>query len=310
MGLERVVFMKFFPSVGLRAGLAALLACATVSGASAASGRLTIDSGGLKRTAFVVEHARLKRALRPTIIVLHGQSGAGLRIRRYLGLEEVLKSPSVVAVYPDAVDGHWDVSDKGDRDIRFIQDLVSKLEADGISDRRRIFVVGTATGGILAMRLACANTQMLAGAASLISLMPAADAAACNPAKPLPFMLMAGTADPMVPYNGGKADLVEYKGDVVSADATIAPFAKAAGCTGKPVKIDVADRDPNDGSRVQIETQQGCKAPVELVRIEGGGHTLPGRRRIGERGLAVGAHNNDIDAARVLLDFVKQAVDR
>ena len=162
---------------------------------------------------------------------------------------------------------------------------------------------GGGPGGILAMRLACRETGTFAGAASLIALMPTADAAACKPSRPIPFMLLAGTADPKIPFGGGKADIPEYKGEVVSAAGTLAPFAAAAACGDKTTKIDVADRDRNDGSRVQLEFRVGCKAPIELVRIDGGGHTLPGARARADRGQPVGARNGDIDTARVLVDF-------
>ncbi len=296
-----------FARFGARIALTAGLICAPLAVASAASGRLTIESGGVRRTAFVTEHARLKRVLRPTVIVLHGQSGNGMRVRRYLGLEENIRSQSVVTVYPDAIDGHWGVGDAADRDMRFIHDLAAKLVADGIADRRRIYVVGSATGGILAMRLGCRDSATFAGIVSLITQMPAADAAACKPSKPTPFLLMSGTADPKVPFGGGKADLVEFKGDMASAEQTLAPFAQAAGCGPTRHRVEMPDRDPNDGSRVVIENLQGCKAPVELVRVEGGGHTLPGRPRINDRGLAVGAHNNDVNATRLVLDFLRRA---
>lgn len=299
--------MVRFPPLAVRVALAAGLVCAPLAAASAASGRLTIESGGVKRSAYVVEHSRLKRTLRPTVIVLHGQAGTGLRVRRYLGIEENLKSQSVVTVYPDAVDGHWKVGEDAEKDVRFIRDLAEKLVSDGIADRRRIFVVGSATGGILAMRIGCHDAGPYAGVSSLITLMPAADAATCKPSKPLPFMLLAGTADPRVPFGGGKADLVEYRGDVVSAEQTMAPFAHAAGCSAQRTKSELPDRDPNDGSKVVIELFEGCKVPIELIRIEGGGHTLPGRPRINERGLAVGAHNNDVNATRLILDFLRRA---
>ncbi|MDE2363666.1 MAG: phospholipase [Hyphomicrobiales bacterium] len=299
--------MPSFRKFGFGIALAAGLACVPFGIANAAAGRLTVDSGGMKRSAYVVEHARLKRTLRPTIIVLHGQSGTGMRVRKYLGLEDTLKSQSVVTVYPDAIDGHWNVSDASERDVRFIRDLVHKLVSDGIADRRRVFLVGSATGGILAMRLACQDAHAFAGVAALIALMPAAEASACKPMKPLPFLLLAGTADPRVPFAGGKADLVEYKGDVASAEATVAPFAAAAGCNGGQAKADLPDRDPNDGSRVQVDRWQGCKAPVELVKVEGGGHTLPGRPRITDRGLTVGAHNNDVNTTHLILDFFRRA---
>ena len=42
--------------------------------------------------------------------------------------------------------------------------------------------------------------------------------------------------------------------------------------------------------------------------VEGGGHTIPGRRTPSSRGAAVGAQNNDIDSARMIFDFFKRAV--
>lgn len=157
------------------------------------------------------------------------------------------------------------------------------------------------------MRLGCRDSTTFAGIVSLITLMPAADAAACKPSRPTPFLLMVGTADPKVPFGGGEANLVEYKGDMASAEQTLAPFAQAAGCGPARHRAEVPDRDPNDGSRVVIENLQGCKAPVELVPDQGGGHTLPGRPRINDRGLAVGAHNNDVNATRLVLDFLRRA---
>lgn len=300
---SRMSFSSF-----LRLALAAVFVCAQAPVVLAASGRLTIESGGVRRTAYVVEHARLKRALRPTIIVLHGQNGAALWARRDLGLDEALRSRSVVSVYPDAIDGRWNVSEPGgDRDLKFIDDLVAKLIADGISDRHRVFIVGSDTGGILAMRLGCRDARVYAGIAALIALMPASDAASCKPARPIPFLLLAGTADPRAPFNGGKADLAEFKDEMVSADATMAPFAQAAGCSGGRTVVEARDRDRNDGSRVQIGVLQGCKAPVELVKVEGGGHTLPGRPRAGDRGQPVGARNNDVNTTQIVLDFFRRA---
>ncbi len=296
--------MRFPANVVWRLALAAAMALGVAETASAASGRLTIESGGVKRTAFIVEHARLKRARRPVVIFLHGQSGAGVRVRDRIGLDRAVKSRSVVVVYPDAVAGRWDVSEQGaEREVKFVRDLVAKLENDGVADPRRIYVAGGGPGGMLAMRLACRHADAFAGAASLIALMPTTEAAACKPARPLPFLLLAGTADPRMPFGGGKADIPEFKGDVASAAGTLAPFAAAAGCGDKSTKVDLPDRDRDDGSRVQLEILSGCKAPIELIKVDGGGHTLPGARAFSDRGQPVGARNGDVDTARVLMDF-------
>jgi polyhydroxybutyrate depolymerase len=83
----------------------------------------------------------------------------------------------------------------------------------------------------------------------------------------------------------------------------VAIFSKAAHCSGQRNQT-IVDRDRNDGSRVVIEHGVGCKAPVELVKVDGGGHTIPGRRATSPRGTPVGAQNNDLDGARLMWDFL------
>jgi polyhydroxybutyrate depolymerase len=158
---------------------------------------------------------------------------------------------------------------------------------------------------MLAMRLACESADLFAGLAAVAANLPADVAHGCKPSRPLRFLLINGTRDPMLPYNGGKSALEDYKGAVVSTDATIAPFAAAAGCNGRHSRAELPDRDKRDGSRAIVERFAGCKASIELIRIEGGGHTIPGRRKPPVRGLPLGAQNNDIDAARVMVNFFR-----
>jgi polyhydroxybutyrate depolymerase len=277
--------------------------------AEAAYGRVTIMVDGVKRTATLVEFERLKKRKRPVIIVLHGGSGgsgAGLRARRNLGLDAFARSIGAVVVYPDAVDGFWGRSKPGlppPNDEGFIKALTTKLVDQGVASRRRIYVAGISGGGMLAMKLACENSDLFAGAGAFVASMPSDWAASCNPKQPIGFMLMNGTADPMVPFTGGVANMPEGPRDVLSAEATVAIFSKAAQC-GSQRSQTVLDRDKNDGSRVVIEHGVGCKAPVELVKVEGGGHTIPGRRLSASRGVPVGAQNNDIDGARLMWDFL------
>ena len=136
--------------------------------------------------------------------------------------------------------------------------------------------------------------------------MPQALSTSCKPAKPLPFVLLAGTANPYLPYGGGVANLRDFKDPVVSVDATLAPFKAASGCGQLAKSIAIPDRDAKDQSRVFVETFKDCKAPLELIRVEGGGHSVPGRwRGPTDRGQSPGVHNNDVDASRLIWDFFK-----
>ncbi len=289
----------------LRAAIAtAFLLSLGGAGAQAASGRLRFESGGQARSAFVIERERLKRQPRPTLIILQSTGGAVLRTRRNLGFEEAIRSQGVAIVYPDAADGRWDLT--GPRDVQALRDLIRKLVDQRIADRRRVYLLGVSTGGMLALRAACEHAEGFAGVGSLIGPLPQSAAASCKPSRPVPIILLAGTADPFVPFNGGQANLRDFKEPVLSAEATLGPFKAADGCGDVAAPTTFADRDPHDNSRVTLETFKGCKAPVELVRVDGGGHSVPGRGRGTDRD-PTGPHNNDVDGARLIWEFFKRA---
>jgi polyhydroxybutyrate depolymerase len=281
----------------------------------AASGRVKIESGGVARSAILVEHARLKKSRRPVIIILHGGGGSAKRVRHLLGLEEKTRSASPVMVYPDAIGGQWnDVAAAGATpDVIFVHDLITKLTSEGIADGRRIFIVGGSSGGMLAMKIVCSGVDEFAGLVAYASSLPSDVAAACKPAHPTPFLLILGTADPLIPFNGGAANLIDSKAELLSGKATFDLFGKLAGCGAAHTTTAFADHDTRDKSRAFLEKSSGCKVPVEFLRVEGGGHLLP---RIGalspaarapedERNLSPGMRNKDVDAPLLMWEFLR-----
>ncbi len=299
----RVLFATVFISAVVFAG--------ALTGAMAASGRVSFDVNGHKRVATILERARLKRAPRPLIIVLRAAGSAprrlGLsRVDRFLGLDEAAGAATVLA-FPSSGGARWDLDAGKTDDVAMVRALAARMIADGIADRRKIYLAGVSSGGLLALRVLCDGADYLAGAAVLLANMPASLAKSCKPARPAAFLLLNGTLDPLMPYQGGEAKLVDFKGEVAGTDATLAPFALAAECgKARPAEA-LPDKNPNDGTRVFVERSSGCKAPVELFRIEGGGHALPGWPVRADRGEIVGARNNDIDTARILIDFFRRA---
>src|SRR5208283_4346059 len=77
------------------------------SAALAAAGHVTIMSGGIQRTAILIEHRRLKQGRRPIVIILRGSRAKGSRLRRAFGFEEMMRSYGTVLVYPQPQSGHW-----------------------------------------------------------------------------------------------------------------------------------------------------------------------------------------------------------
>jgi polyhydroxybutyrate depolymerase len=177
------------------------------------------------------------------------------------------------------------------RDVTFISDLIDKLEADYNIDPSRIYANGLSNGGGMSFLLLCklsgriAAIGTVAGAFSL----PWED---CQPSRPVPAMIFHGTADPIVPFDGGRYHDTDFFFPAIPDWA--ATLAQRNGCDPDP------DELPASG-QVSGVRYSGCAADVVFYTITGGGHTWPGGEPIPER--IAGTTTKDIDATLTLWDF-------
>ncbi|MDO9427319.1 MAG: PHB depolymerase family esterase, partial [Methylobacterium sp.] len=146
--------------------------------AEAAYGRVNLSVNGVKRTATLVEFERLKKRRRPVIFVLRsgGNSGAALRARRNLGLDAFARQTGAVVIYPDALHGGWGRAPAGQPapdDAAFVRALANRLVQQGSVNPRRVYIAGVSSGGIRAMQIACANSDLFAGVGACMASLPA-----------------------------------------------------------------------------------------------------------------------------------------
>jgi polyhydroxybutyrate depolymerase len=117
-------------------------------------------------------------------------------------------------------------------------------------------------------------------------------------------MIIAGTSDPAVPPHSGKASLPQGKTELLSIDATLGLFGKAAGCVGGMTTTILPYKDLRDGTRAYLDKLNHCTVPVEAVRIEGGAHARAGLSSEGRPGH--GLANGDINSAKLVWDFFRR----
>ena len=275
------------------------------SPAAAAAGGVTIASGGSPRTAILVEHRRLKKGRRPAIIVLRAARKQGARLRRSLSLEEMARTSGAVLVYPEPLSGHWaDASGpEANRDVRFVRDLIAKLVSHGIANPSKLFLAGVEGGGTLALRLACDGKPKFAGVAILASSLPSGLEASCVPPGPIPLLVISGGPDPLVAHQDGNESLPQDKGEQFSVDKTVGIFGKAAGCTGGMTRTVFPSKDIHNGAHAYLDKLNNCAVPVEVIRIEGGGHTPPGAQI--EAGVGISLTNGDVNSAKLVWEFFR-----
>ena len=108
----------------------------------------------------------------------------------------------------------------------------------------------------------------------------------CTPRLPMPALIVNGTSDPVVPYEGGSIE-----GSPVSVwpnDRLVAFLRQLNGCVAAPERSTL----PGHRSQViEIERSEPCSgASVIRYRIVGGGHGVP----------------PPLNVARLLLDFFEK----
>jgi polyhydroxybutyrate depolymerase len=286
-------------------GLSAGLVAPALRASAKAGGEMTIDTADGPRHALVIPAGN---GPRPTVIVLHGALGTGAGTARTTGFAEAAAKRGFTAVFPDGLGRQWNDGRAGGPggpdDIGFIRALVKRLVAQGDADPQRIYLAGISNGGMMSFALACKAGSLFAGIGTVIANMPAGIEPCA--ARPMPVVMINGTADPMVPYAGGGVGLGGGRGEVWSVERTANLFARLDRCGGQ-IERPLPDRDPSDGTSVTRVAWDGCSpgTSVTLYRVEGGGHSLPGRPSLAPR--LLGLTNFDISGPAVILDAFTQS---
>ena len=259
------------------AGLLAILSAAEEGAAE--SKQLAVS--GQPRT-YLVERPAAKGP-HPAIVMLHGLNGTAERVAQRTGLAQKGPQEGFAVAFPQARAAAWNRFSPGKetpqaielfrsvggppRDLEFLTMLVAELIRSGIADPRRVYLAGESNGGFMALAMICAKPEMFAGAGLLVTSMPEDLGSECGALKPVPVLILSGTADTVVPYAGGT--VAGSTINVWSTDRLLTFFRQRNGCAGAPGQSLV----PGLQQRIEVEYSGPCRhAPVLLYRVVGGTH--------------------------------------
>lgn len=248
----------------------------------------TLESGGLKRTYLTYVPRGLAKGA-PLVVVMHGsgENGAQMRIETGYEFDRLADEKGFAVAYPNAYEGYWNAcgivgggsADGLDvDDVGFLGALVDKLIGEIGVDRARVFAVGSSRGGFMAFRLALEAPSRFRAVAAVSANVPTPDNFKCKPAGhgTSSVMIMNGTDDPLVPFDGGEVNLLGlfYKnGTVRSSRASGQYFADLNAIAGRPQTRE--DRVAGGVRVEQVLWRGDSKIEVELVAVHGGGHGIP-----------------------------------
>jgi polyhydroxybutyrate depolymerase len=294
------------------AALAALTCVAAVTVAAPApatvakDSTLTLTVDGRERTARVHLPNPMPDIRKvPLVLSFHGLLGDGDSQQALSQFNHVANESGFIAVYPEGYRRSWNdgrrdtpSNQDGVKDVKFVRALLDLLEKTYPVDKSKVFALGMSNGGFFAQRLGCVMASRFAAIATVASVMPKTAAKRCQPAKPLSVLMIMGTADPLVPYKGGRFG----RATLLSAKDTAKLWRERARCK-KPLQFSLPDT-AQDGTTTKLLVANKCKAgaAVKLYSVQGGGHTWPGGPQYLPEA-TIGRTSRDFDASRTIWTF-------
>ncbi len=298
----------------LRLLVLAALALAFCTGAAGATEIRDLVVNGIKRNYRLFLPSDLRSVPVPVVIALHGAVQTAKEFESDLGMNRIAEREKFAVVYPQGLNRVWKdgrpaairlqfLLEPGD-DVAFLTALTRRLVDEGIADPRRVYLTGLSMGGFMTERMACEQADLFAAIAVIAATAPKKYRQACKPSRPMPALIMHGTADPISSWYG----VVLPGAELLSVTETAQFFADLAGCMAS--SEDMPSGGLKENSAVSVRRWSLCRdnSAVLLYRIKGGGHLPPsldpGR---GETLVAMllGERSHAINAAEEIWNFFR-----
>ncbi len=216
------------------------------------------------------------------VLVFHGGNTTAEIMQSVTGFDEKANQEGFIVVYPQGIDDSWNdgrgtsaSARQNIDDVYFVQMLIAQLKRDVSIDANRIYATGASNGGIFTQLLGCKMADVFAAIAPVIGSIATNELDSCSPSQPLSVVMIQGTDDPYIPYEGGEVGWKSGKGEggqLASAEETLALWTRKNGCNS-PRTTNLATHI-DDGTSVTKIEYASCKEGTETVlyKVNGGGH--------------------------------------
>ncbi|HTV11331.1 MAG TPA: hypothetical protein VME20_05650 [Acidimicrobiales bacterium] len=286
--------------------------------------RAELDVSGLTRSYWL---AAAPEQEAPLVVAVHGLGTSGKDMASFTGLAQRGPAAGFAVVFPDAIGEIWDgerglPGREGVDDAGFINALLDKLVDDRTARRGALFLVGLSNGALFVEHLARhglvapTGIMLVAGTARLKSRREVP-----QPRVKCAVLSVQGTADPVMPFEGGRPGgkgiigwLVKRRlqvaggggedRSVVSAEEVARDWARANELPPEPrfEPFPSSERGVHVARRTWSAPGQ---PPVVLYMLEGGGHGWPGGPQYLPAWL-IGRVSRDFDATKSFLEVARQ----
>jgi len=229
----------------------------------------------------------------PLVLNLHGRSRTASNQMEFGDFRPIADTAGFIIVHPQGLKDmqgrlSWNYELTGDtaKDFKFIEALIDNLLSDYTIDQDRIYGTGFSRGVFMCCQMSCRFGDRFAAVGGVAGSF--VDSTGCGAFYPKPFIQIHGTNDMIWEY---------WKVDTLFP--LIATYNK---CDLEPTEVDLPNTNTSDNSTVtRVDYSGDADAmPILHFRVNGGGHTWPGR------GSSQPGTNYDIDASVEIWNFFAQ----
>ena len=277
---------------------------------------------GFRRTALihVPKDYRSNNPL-PMVVAVHGEGLTGKDFEKQTGFSRLADKEGFIVVYPEGMGifgfmQHWNAghccgkaaADQVD-DVGFLETIIKETTARLSVDKNRIYMTGFSNGGMLTYRFAAEKGHLLAGAAVLSASIGGRSSRDVpvwripKPGAPVPMIIFHGTADDIVPYQGGTNWRSGNKRACLPVSESVNFWVRNNGCNPWAIRVLL------QGNAVVEEVWKGCgnggkSAEVRAYMLKDWGHQWAGSYFTDK--LPAGHPLKGFDAAEMIWAFFKQ----
>jgi polyhydroxybutyrate depolymerase len=199
----------------------------------------------------------------PLILDFHAITGSGAQERQGSPYPAETDPEGAVMAFPTGLAGPlgaaWNVGPccvANVDDVAFARAVVAQASTMACIDPKRVYATGVSMGGGMAHYLACHAADVFAAVAPSAFDLLQENVDDCQPPRPITVISFRGSADTLVPYDGGPSAFVPgMPVTFLGAEGTFAAWAAIDHCTGSP-----SAPDSNGCS-----TYRSCQGGVEVV---------------------------------------------
>lgn len=224
----------------------------------------------------------------PVIFALHGGGGNYENAPAFYNLNAEADKHHIIVVYPNAMNKSWCMKGVGSMveeskqnidDVRFIAAIMDTLSRHYHVDSTAFFCTGLSRGGIFALYLASKLPGRFKAIAPVCASLPLSIVDSYT-FYPTSVLLINGTEDPLLPYDGGHGSISRSKRNeenhFISTHELVQRIKTLNTCPEISLAHRLPDHEKSDRCHALKTTYECSGTRFTFIKITKGGHTWPG----------------------------------